>query len=73
MTASQIIDEIESLSPEEQAGAVRFVYQLDAERKLSGPELSGLAERFVNAEDSAEASRVRETIVRGFYGAKRNA
>ena len=38
MTAAQIIDEIESLSPEEQAGVVRFVYQLDAERKHSGPE-----------------------------------
>ena len=32
MTASQIIDEIKSLTPEEQAGVVRFVYQLDAER-----------------------------------------
>jgi hypothetical protein len=73
MTASQIIDEIKSLTPEEQAGVVRFVYQLDAERRLSGPELSTLAERLVNAEDPAEASRVRETIVRGFYGAERNA
>ena len=73
MTASQIIDEIKSLSPDEQAGVVRFVYQLDAERKLSGPELSTLAERLVNAQDPAETSRVRETIVRGFYGAERNA
>jgi hypothetical protein len=50
-----------------------LVYQLDAERKLSGPELSALAERLVNAEDPLEASRVRETIVRGFYGAKPDA
>ena len=69
MTASQIVDEIKSLSPEEQAGVVRFVYQLDAERKLSGSELSALAERLVNADNPVEASRVRETIVRGFYGA----
>ncbi len=69
MTASQIIDEIKSLSPGEQAGVVRLVYQLDAERKLSGPELSALAQRLVNADDPVEASRVRETIVRGFYGA----
>ena len=47
---------------------MRFVYQLDASQKLSGPELSALAERFVNAEDPLEASRARETIVRGFYG-----
>ncbi len=73
MTPAQIIDEIKSLTPEEQAGVVRFVYQLDAERKLSGPELSTLAERLANAEDPAEASRVRETFVRGFYGAECNA
>jgi hypothetical protein len=73
VTASQIIDEIKSLPPEEQAGVVRFVYQLDAERKLSGPELSTLAARLVEAADPAEASRVRETIIRGFYGAQRDA
>ena len=73
MTASQIIDEIKSLPPEEQAGVVRFIYQLDADRKLSGPKLSALAERLVNAEDPVEASRVRETIVRGFYGMERDA
>jgi hypothetical protein len=73
VTATQIIDEIKSLTPEEQAGVVRFVYQLDAERKLSGPELSTLAARLVKAEDPAEASRVRDTIVRGFYGTDRDA
>ena len=73
MTASQIIDEIKSLPPEEQAGVVRFIYQLDAERKLSGAELSTLAKRLVDAEDPVEASRVRETIVRGFYGTERDA
>jgi len=73
MTAAQIINEIKRLSPEEQAAAVRMVYELDAERKLSGPELSALAERFVNSQDPVEASRVRETIVRGFYGAKDDA
>jgi len=73
MTAAQIIDQIKSLPPEEQAGVVRFVYELEAERKLSGTELSVLAGRFVNASDPAEASRIREEIVRGFYGGKSNA
>jgi hypothetical protein len=73
VTASQIIDEIKRLPPEDQAGVVRFVYQLDADRKLSGPELSTLAERLVHASDPAEASRVRETIVRGFYGVNADA
>jgi len=70
VTASQIIDEIKRLSPEEQVGIMRFVYQLDAERKLSGPELSTLAEWLVNAKDATEASVVRESIVRGFYGGR---
>ena len=43
MTATQIIDELKRLDPQEQVGIVRFVYQLDAERRLSGPELSTLA------------------------------
>ena len=73
MTAAQIINEIRALTPEEQAGVVRFVYELDAERKLSGPELSTLAERLVQTDDPIEASRVRETIVRGFYGTERDA
>ena len=47
--------------------------ELDAERKLSGPELSSLAERLVQTDDPVEASRVRESIIRGFYGAERDA
>ena len=73
MTATQIIDEIKRLDPQEQAGVVRFVYQLDAERRLSGPELSTLAERLVNASNPAEASSIRETIGRGFYGRRPDA
>ena len=37
MTATQIIDEIKRLDPQEQAGIVRFVYQLDAERRFQRP------------------------------------
>jgi len=71
VTAAQIISEIKALAPEEQAGVVRAVYELDAERKLSGPELSSLAERLVQAYDPIEGSRVHEPIIRGFYGAER--
>ena len=70
MTASQIIEEIASLPPEEQAKVVRFAYQLDAERQLSGPELSALAERMVSTPDPAQALLLREEIARGFYGKK---
>ena len=45
MTADQIIQEIKSLPPDEQAEVIRFAYRMDAERKLTGKELSSLAER----------------------------
>ena len=73
MTASQIIKEIKRLDPKEQLGVIRFAYQLDAERRLTGKELSSLAERMVKATDPAEEAMVREAIVRGFYGQRQNA
>jgi len=73
MTVSEIIREIEALRPEDQAEVVRFAYRLDAERRLTGEELSVLAERLVNAADPNEAMAVREEIVRGFYGGRSNA
>jgi len=72
VTARQIIEEIKRLNPREQLGVIRFAYQLDAERHLTGNELSSLAERMVHARDAVEAAAVREMIVRGFYG-RRNA
>ncbi len=68
MTATQIIREIETLPPEEQAKIVQFAYRLDAARKLSGGELSALAERMAAASDPAEAALLRATIMQGFYG-----
>jgi hypothetical protein len=64
MTANEIIEEIKRLDPKEQLGVIRFAYQLDAERRLTGKELSGLAERLVKATDPAE-----EAMIRGFYSA----
>jgi hypothetical protein len=73
MTARQIIDEIGTLSPEEQAKVVRFAYRLDVERQLTGVELSALAERMLDSKDPAESALIREEIVRGFYGGKPHA
>jgi hypothetical protein len=73
VTASEIIEEIKRLDPKEQLGVIRFAYQLDAERRLTGKELSALAERMVEATNSAEEAIVREAIVRGFYGQNKNA
>ena len=70
MTAKQIISEIEILPPGEQAKVVRFAYRLDAERQLTGKELSGLAERMVESTDPTQTAMLRAEIVRGFYGGK---
>lgn len=73
VSASQIIEEIKRLDPKEQLGVIRFAYQLDAERTLTGSELSSLAERMVTMTDAVEAARVRETIVRELYGQRHDA
>jgi hypothetical protein len=73
VTASQIIEEIKRLDPEQQLGVIRFAYELDAERQLTGYELSALAERMVNTIDPAEQARIREQIIRGFYGQRQHA
>ena len=52
---------------EEQLGVIRFAYHLDAERKLTGNELSGLVTRMTETDDP-EAATIRDAIVRGFYG-----
>ena len=69
MTAHEIIEEIKRLHPKEQLGVIRFAYQLDADRRLTGKELSGLAERLVRAPDPAEEAIIREAMIRGFYSA----
>ena len=73
MTAKQVIHEIEELTPVEQAEVIRHAYRLDAERQLSGAELTALARRMVAAEDPSEQARIRAEIARGFYGGKANA
>jgi len=73
MTAKQIIDQIAALTPDEQEKVVRFAYSLDAERRLTGRELSALGERMVATTDPIEAMTLREEITRGFYGGKPHA
>jgi predicted outer membrane protein len=73
VTTKQIIEQIKQLSPGEQAEVVRFAYRLDAERQLTGRELSALAKRMVETSDPTEAAIVREAIAHGFYGGKPNA
>ncbi len=71
VTAQQIIEQIKQLDPKEQLGVIRFAYKLDAERQLTGKELSRLATRMTETDDAAEAATIREAIVRGFYGSQK--
>ena len=73
VNAREIIQEIERLPRNEQVEVIRFVYRLDAERRLSGGELTSLAERLAGTADPADALILRDAIVRGFYDAKPNA
>ena len=68
MTATEIIREIDCLPPAELAEVARHTKQLDQRRPLSGAELTDLAQRMVNASDPAEADRLQEALVKGFYG-----
>ena len=80
MTAAGVIEEIKQLPREEQSRVIRFALELARERQLSGEdraltpdELGELAKRMVEAKDPAEADRLQEEIVRGFYGGSSHA
>jgi hypothetical protein len=59
-----------SLHPEEQEKALRFAHNLDAERRLTGKELSAPGERMASATDPIEIIALRDDITRVFYGGK---
>jgi hypothetical protein len=73
MTASEIIEGISALPPAEQAKVVKFAYELDAERQLSGSELSELATGLVSEKDPIKIAQLRQALTRGFYGGKPHA
>ena len=67
MTPSQIMEEIKRLDLKEQLGVIRFASRLATERRLTGKELSDLAEQLVNATSPAEEAIIREAMIRGFH------
>ena len=68
MTAAAIIDEIKHLPPTEQEQVVEFVQTLQARRPWSGAKLTEYEKRMVETSDPAEAQRLKEQIVAGFFG-----
>ena len=73
MTSAAIIEEIKRLPRDEQNQVIEFVRHLGESRQLSPEELGGLAERMVETQDAVEAERLKEEIVRGFYGGQSHA
>ena len=66
MTAAEIIQEIKRLPGEEQSKVFEFVRAQN--ERLSPQEIGKLAHRMVASDDPAEADRLQEEIIRGFYG-----
>lgn len=74
MTAGEVIDEIKHLAPGEQARVISFVRGLgQPSPRLTGGELTMLAEELTQTDEPAEAAALREQIAAGFYGAKSHA
>ena len=73
MTAVEIIEEIKRLPREEQTRVIEFARTVGESRPLSPEELGQLTKRMVESEDPAEADRLKEEIVRGFYGSQPRA
>jgi hypothetical protein len=73
MTATEIIQQIEQLPDIEQAEVIRFVNQLWSRRRLSGKDLTALAKEMVETSDPDAQEALRERIVEGFYGEKKDA
>ena len=64
MTAVDIIEEIKRLPVEERSKVIEFARKT----ALTPDELGQLAKRMVEAGSPAEADKLKEEIVQGFYG-----
>ncbi len=73
MTAVEIIEEIKRLPEAEQNRVIQFARNADENRQLSPDDLGKLARQMVEAKTPVEADRLKEEIVRGFYGGQSHA
>ena len=73
MTAVEIIEEIKRLPKADKNRVIEFALNADESRQLNPDELGKLAKQMVEAEDPVEADRLKEEIIRGFYGGQSHA
>ena len=68
VNATEIIEEIKHLPPDEQREVLQFVRTLEASVPWSPGELSEAASRLASEGDVIRARELRDRIVAGFYG-----
>ena len=73
MNAAAIIDEIKQLPRSEQEQVVKFVQTLEKRQPWSGEKLTEYEKRMVETTDPAEAERLKQQIIAGFYGDEQDA
>ena len=73
MTVVEIIEEIKRLPKADKNRVIEFARNADESRQLNPDELGKLAKQMVEAEDPVEADRLKEEIIRGFYGGQSHA
>jgi hypothetical protein len=73
VTAGEIIEEIKRLPRDEQTKVLDFVQQVTDSRRLTAEELGELARQMAETQDPAEADRLQQKIIRGFYGGEKHA
>jgi hypothetical protein len=73
MTAAEVIEEIKRLPQEEKSKVFDYARQAAEARRLTPEEVDDLAERMVASRDRAEAQRLQDEIVKGFYGGEPHA
>ena len=68
MSALEIIKQIRQLPDDEQEKVKRFIRENLEPGQLSADDLGELTRKMVETTDPKETNRLKEQIVRGFYG-----
>jgi hypothetical protein len=72
MTGLEVIEEIKRMPREERQKVLEYARYAEKEQ-FSPEELGELTRQMVEAKDPAEAERLKQEIIRGFYGTEPHA
>jgi hypothetical protein len=68
VSAAEIIEQIRRLPAEEREKVRNFVRLDLPPGQITGEEIAALGEKMISTKDPAEAKRLEDEMVRGFYG-----